>query len=196
MHVRSRIDVAGSDWQGHESLRPDQLLAQKQSIETAEKQRVAFREDGAFEAYMMQRRIARELAEERRSDNCSVAQRRRHAHETAEQREARSRAMRAAWERGCFADRVQWCKHRTPTKTNRAINLRAAGATWKEIADRLGVTQYTAMRWCGWERPAEPTNRKPVTIDGVTYESQREAARALGVDRAWIRRQVARGRLK
>lgn len=181
--------VMDLEWDALTLQRPDRLLDSKRAIARAEEKRVGVDD---FEALQMRRRMVRELRAERHGDSCSRGQRRRAQRETPEQLEHRREVMRQAWQRGVFSGRVQWCRHRTPQKVRKAVALRAEGATWQTIASRFGITQYTAMRWCGWTRKPEPTNRRPITVGGVTYPSQREAARRTGLDRGTIRRLAAR----
>lgn len=101
-----------------------------------------------------------------------------------------SAQMKQAWAAGKFATRKQAYLKRTDARVARAQRLRGQGWTYQQIGDAIGITVYTAMKWLGWTRKPEPTNRHPVTFEGVTYPSIREAARVTGRTREIIRKRA------
>lgn len=116
------------------------------------------------------------------------SERRRVAHSRPEVRAAHSIAAKKAWAAGAWATRKQGYAKRTDARVARAQRLREQGWSYQQIGDAIGITPYTAAKWLGWTRKPEPTNRHPVTFEGVTYPSIREAARATGYARETIRR--------
>lgn len=109
--------------------------------------------------------------------------------------EKRSEIMRQAWQAGKFQTRKQAYLKKTPARVERARRLRNQGWTYQEIGEAIGITCYTAMRWLGWTRPAKGESKRchPVTFQGVSYPSLREAERQTGVPRHTIQRKTSAG---
>lgn len=174
------------DWDQHCALSSSALIDAKRTIEKAESQRVGWEPDWKLRVTML-----REQREEAFSQACSAAQSERF--NRPGEREAMSRRMRGAWARGAFADRKPGYAKRTDELVATAKKMRAASATYQDIATALNVTAYTVAKWLGWQRKFSPTNRSPVMFEGVQYASLREAERKTGVSRHRIKTTVSKG---
>lgn len=174
------------EWDSLATERPDALVQSKQQLEALDAERVGWEPDWKLRVAML-----REAREQARSDVASERERQKMLADP-DYGLKQSLKMKAAWERGAFATRVVGCSKRTDERVAWARKLRDEGHTYMAIAQALGVTGYTAMKWLGWKRKERPTNRCPVVLHGVQYESQRAAARATGFDRGYVRRNAVR----
>ena len=173
--------VSDVDWDSLDPVRQDAALDASRSIQRAESERV-----GACQDWRLRVAQIREAREERESERARKAAKTRLAQPG--DRERRSEWMRKAWSEGKFSNRKAGCSKRTEWRVAKARSMRESGMTYSAVGEKLGVSVYTAMRWCGWSRKPVATNRKPVTIDGVEYPSRRSASRATGLDRDTIKR--------
>jgi hypothetical protein len=174
--VTARRDV---EWDALDHQRPDALVDSKRNLEALDQQRVGWEPDWKLRLVML-----REQREEEEHE-------RRVAYSNQPWvREKRSAVMKSAWARGAFAERKRGYAKRTDAKVAIANAMKSNGHTYAEIASALDVTPYTVGKWLGWERKPEATNRKPITIEGVTYPSQRAAERATGIPRFKMARKV------
>lgn len=175
----ARHDVG---WDALAFERPDGLVQSKRQLEALDAQRVGWEPDWKLRVAML-----REAREEARSEIARERERKKMLADPL-YAEKKSLQMKAAWQRGAFANRVVGCSKRTDERVKLARRLRDAGHTLKAISAALGVSGFTVAKWLGWKRSERPTNRCPVMLDGVQYESQRAAARATGRDRGYVRR--------
>lgn len=162
------------EWQALNTPRQDTLVDHKRALEKADSERIGYDPDWKLKLVMLR---------EQREDEANAGKAAYAA--SPEGRAQRSELLRKAWAAGKFSGRKQAYLKKTWKAVERAKRLRADGLTLQQVGDALGVTPYTVMRWLGWERSAEPTNRKKVIVDGVEYPSLREAERATGVSR-WM----------
>jgi hypothetical protein len=173
--VRLKPKTLDFEWDSCRPERADSLFDAKRALENFDAQRVGWEPDWKLRLVMLREQREQEVCD-RRSEMAN----------RPEIRALRSRAMKVAWEAGRFSSRAdRTCPKRTPERVQCARQMRAAGHTYAEIAQRLAVTQYTVMKWLGWTRPAEPTNRTRVEVNGVEYPSLREAERRTGMSR-WV----------
>lgn len=170
------------EWDALEGQRPDALLARRQELDELERQRVGWEPDWKLRVVML-----REEREQRASDVASERERQKML-ANPDYRDRLVRLTRANWANGAYANRPVRYAKRTDKRVATAREMRAEGYTLAQIGVALDVTASTVNKWLGWQRKPEPTNRCPVVLDGVTYESQRAAARATGRDRGYIRR--------
>jgi hypothetical protein len=164
------------EWDALESERQDGLLDAKRGLEALDRQRAGWEPDWQLRVAMM-----REAREEAFGEACRRAQLER-ASRPGES-EARAERMRSAWARGAFAGRRKRCPKMTPDAVRKARRLREQGRTLAEVGQMVGVAPYTVAKWLGWQRKAEPTNRRPIVVGGIAYPSLREAERATGISR-------------
>lgn len=164
------------DWDGQHGERADVLLGSKRALVELDSGRIGHDDDWRLRVAVL--REAREEAESERGRK-AAATRLKKPGELARM----SEQMRKAWQAGKFERRRQGYAKRTDKLVKRAKQLRADGQTYEQIGAALEVTAYTAAKWLGWERKQEPTNRKPVTINSITYPSLHEAERQTGISR-------------
>lgn len=175
MKRKTHVDA---DWAAFQAPRQDRALDEKRRLVELDRQRAGYDDDWRLRVAM--------LREKREQEASEIALARANAPGA---RERYSRVMKKAWADGKFANRKERiCAKKTARKVRAALAMREAGLTYSAIAERLGVTDYTAARWCGWERKPAPTNRVPVEVNGVRYASQREAHRATGIARGRLRK--------
>jgi hypothetical protein len=167
--VTARRDV---EWDTLDNQRPDALVESKRALEHLDSQRVGWEPDWKLRVAM--------LREAREEHNSEIARKRA---EDPEYRRAVSEGLKSAWARGAFAERKQAYRKRTDRKVRVAKELKSDGLTYAQIAAALDVTPYTVGKWLGWERKGYDGRGKPITIEGVTYESLRAAERATGIPR-------------
>ncbi len=171
------------EWDALQPNRPDGLLDIKRTAEKAIGERVGWEPDWKLKLIM--------LREQRQEED---SERKRLAFNRPEIREQRSQLLKKAWEDGKFAKRKQAYAKRTDERLRRARRLREQGWTYAQIAEAIGITSYTAMRWLGWQRGAGKTRApQPVVFEGVHYRSLSEAERATGISRHTIKNRTAGG---
>jgi len=179
----ARRDV---EWDALHLQRPDALVQSKRQLEALDAQRVGWEPDWKLRVVML-----REAREQAQSDAARERELRKMAADP-DYRGKKSRYMKAAWQRGAFADRVVGCSKRTDERVALARRLREQDLTYVQIGEALGVSAYTAAKWLGWKRSERPKNRCPVVLHGVQYESQRACARETGLNRWYIQRNAVR----
>ncbi len=178
--------VNAGEWDSLQPTRPDGLLEIKRTAEKAIGERVGWEPDWKLRIIMLREQRQEEFSDMRSREMRQRVQR-------PDWGPKMSEGMKSAWAAGKFANRKQGYAKRTPERVARAKSLRNQGWTYSQIGEAIGVTAYTAAKWLGWKRPEKPTNRHPVTFDGVTYPSLREAARQTGYSRDSIRRRAGAG---
>lgn len=164
------------DWDGQKGERADMLLESKRTLVALDSERIGHDDDWRLRVAML--REAREEAESERGRKAAATRLKKPG-----ESERLSGLMRKAWEAGKFERRRQGYAKRTEKLVKRARELRADGQTYEQIGNALGVTAFTAAKWLGWVRKPEPTNRRPVAINGITYPSLHEAERQTGISR-------------
>jgi len=167
-------------WDALDTNRPDHLLETKRRAEAEIGERVGWEPDWKLQLIMLREKREEEAADSRRA---ALAR-------DPDYGAKRSAVMRANWQAGKFANRKQAYLKKTPERVERARRLRDQGWGYAEIGAAIGITAYTAMRWLGWIRKEQPTNRYPVTYEGITYPSLREAERQTGVARHRLKKRL------
>lgn len=186
--------VNPGEWDALARERQDHLIDRKRLVESTTDAnaepvgRLVKGNDWQLQVLILREQREEEFSEMRRREMATRVQRPDWAPKMAAQ-------MKAAWAAGKFSNRKQAYLKQTPARVTRARRLRSNGWTYQEIGDAIGITAYTAMRWLGWTRPAKGESKRsfPVTFQGVTYPSLREAERQTGVARHTIKRKTSAG---
>jgi hypothetical protein len=171
------------DWDSLSRERQDHQLDRKRASEAAIGERVGWEPDWKLKLVMLRERRQQEEYDRRSA-----------ALSTPENRAKRSAVTKRNWEQGKYAQRQQWCRHRSPEKVQRAKRLKSEGWTIAEIAHQLGCSAYAIAQWLGWKRGASRVRApQPVVFQGVHYRSLAEAERDTGVARRTIKKRTAAG---